>query len=102
LYERAKECPIKAAPYEMALMLPIIILRKADNDFKKTPADVLGRLHQRTRTSVDGKSCQHTLRPNRWGLGLRQKHFKKIYEEMTESSKSDFSSVDKGEMASPD
>ena len=54
------------------------------------------------KSVIEQKVCPHMVHPGRCGLCLREKHFKKINEEMTESGRSDFSSIVKGEMTLPD
>ena len=51
---------------------------------------------------TEQKVCPHMLHPGRCGLCLREKHFKKINEQVTESERSGLSSIVKGEMVMPD
>jgi hypothetical protein len=65
-------------------------------------SDDLGAVSSDDTYLIEEKVCPHMLHPGRCGLCLREKHFKKINDEITESERSDFSSVVKGEIVSPD
>jgi hypothetical protein len=47
----------------------------------------LGAVASDDKYVIEQKVCPHMLRPGRCGLCLREKHFKRINEEMTESEK---------------
>ena len=65
-------------------------------------SDDLGAVASDDMHVTEQKVCPHMVHPERCGLCLREKHFKKINDEMTESERNDFSSVVKGEIVSPD